>query len=185
VAASGTVAIYDLAAVHPDRWRIAAQHEWPTVLERPDMPWSLADVRRHWINLTKEAATSPSKQTIAVKSGAWIGHRLEAESPGGLCCVKLDFWSDEPTDPLMEITWYDAEGNLLSRTNGAASGQSNYAAWVYAIVPPNAKSGWVYLREWRKEPIHLKSGAVTFWKPPTAPATARHDKPYDKARGVR
>ena len=68
-----------------------------------------SDARAHWVNLAKRRRDSPAKDAIAVTGRAWIGHRLEPEIPGGLCRVNLDLWSSEPTDPLMEITWYDAE----------------------------------------------------------------------------
>ena len=186
VSASGTVVIYDLAAEPSDRWRTAAHHEWPIVVENQERSWTLFDPSKHWVNLTTAApATSPAKGTIAVTGAAWIGHRLDPEIPGGICCVSLGLWSNEHTDPVMEITWYDAKGNLLSRANGAGSGKSDLGAWLYSSVPANAKCGWVYLREWKQRPIHLKRAAVTFWKPSTASAVARRDKPDDETKGVR
>jgi hypothetical protein len=186
VSASGTVVIYDLAAEPSDRWRTAAHHEWPIVVENQERSWTLFDPSKHWVNLTTAApATSPAKGTIAVTGAAWIGHHLDPEIPGGICCVSLGLWSNEHTDPVMEITWYDAKGNLLSRANGAGSGKSDFEAWLYSAVPANAKCGWVYLREWKQRPIHLKRAAVTFWKPSTASAAARRDKPDDETKGVR
>ena len=186
VTASGMVAVYDVASPARNNSPKAARHEWPNVIANPEKSWTPLDPAEHWVNLTTAAAaTSLAKEAIAMTGAAWIGHRLEPEIPGGICRVSLGFWSNELADPLMEITWYDAKGKLLSRVNGAGSGESDFGAWLCSSVPASAKWGWVYLREWKQRPIHLKRATVTYWKPSTASAVARHDKPDDETKGVR
>jgi hypothetical protein len=189
VAASGMVTVYDVASPARNNLPKVTRHEWPNVIEHPEKSWTLLDPAENWVNLTTAAAaTSLAKEAIALTGAAWIGHRLEPEIPGGICRVSLAFWSNELTDPLMEITWYDAKGKLLSRVNGAGCGKSDFAAWLCSSVPASAKWGWLYLREWRQKPIHLKRATVTYWLPSTASAmaaVARHDKPDDETKGVR
>ncbi len=138
VSASGAVAIFDLAASPPDRWKVAAERAWKTVLQSPVAKWSPSHHFQQWVNMSKEAAT-PVKQAILLKGETRLGHRIESGSPGDLCRVNLAFSSKGPTDPLFDILWYDANDNLVGRTNGAAHGKSAYRAWLYAAVPPKAK----------------------------------------------
>jgi len=171
VTASGTVAVYDVASPAREKLPATMRCEWPTLLEDSEKPWTPFDPSKDWVNLTTAAAaTRPAKETIAVAGAAWIGHRLDPEIPGGICRVSLGLWSSQPTDPMMEITWYDAKGNLLSRVIGTSYGKSDFQTWLCSSVPPNAKNGWIYLREWKQKPIHLKRGTVTFWTPQTASA---------------
>jgi hypothetical protein len=185
VTASGDVAVYDVSPRRPEGSPATVRREWPTVLENPPQPWTPSGSSRHWVNLAAPVAARPADETIAVTGGASIAHRLDPEFPGGLCRVSLGVESNQHTDPLLELTWYDAEGNVLSRTNSGAYGESNYEAWICAVAPPDAKVGWLSLREWKQRPISVRRATATFWQPQTASAVARHDKPRDGTGGVR
>ena len=80
VSASGTVAIYDLATEHPDRWKVAAQHEWKTVLQAPPKTWAASNRLEHWVNLSQNAA-SPADAAIVLKGGRSSDITSSRESP--------------------------------------------------------------------------------------------------------
>ena len=182
VTAAGTMAVYDVSPEPPRALHAKARRDWPTVLEPPGKPWKPSAALDGWVNLTENAAASLAEGAIAVNKGAWIGHRLPLEICGGLYRVDLDIWSNEPVDPLLEITWYDAEGNLLGRTHGAAHGKSDQKLWIYSVAPLGAKTGWVYLREWKQRPFCLKRAAAVSWK---MPPQSRGQQPDDRRKGVR
>ena len=104
VTASGTVAVYDVARGAPrsldDRraTRVAdrARESGEAVDAAPTRP-SIGSICR------KNAATSRPRSDRRERR-SWIGHRIEPAVPGGICRVSLDFWSNEPTDPLFDIT---------------------------------------------------------------------------------
>ncbi len=184
VTASGTVAVYDVASPRRKSSLMTVRREWPTIIEESDKSWTFVAPAKNWVNLAPHAAATPAKGAIALTGEAWIGHRLKPTVPGGICRVDLNLWSPNSTDPVMEITWYDAKGRLISRISGAGYGQSAFRAWICALVPADAKSGWIYLREWQRKPLRLNHAGVTFWKPPTPPAVARREKPEHRAGAV-
>ena len=148
-----------------------------TLRSSPSIPF------QNWANLAARGAL-PAKDAVVLDGKAWIGHHIAPEIPGGLCRVKLSMSSKDRTDPLFDLVWFDADGAILNRVSGAAQGRLDYQASIYAAVPPHAKHGWVYLREWQQKPIEMKRASVTFWKSQTAAATARRNNPSSETIGV-
>jgi hypothetical protein len=184
VSAAGTVVVYDMAPDAARRWRLAEQRELPSTLDPSEKRWNPSIPFQDWTNLAANRAL-PAKDAVVLDGKARIGHHIDPEIPGGLCRVGLSMSSKNRTDPLFDLVWFDADGKLLNCVSGAAQGRSDYQASIYAAVPPQAKHGWVYLREWQQKPIELKRASVTFWKSQTAVATARRNNPSSETTGVR
>jgi hypothetical protein len=137
------------------------------------------DVTGPSLELVKNASADLSGGSVAVTGREGIGYDLQPQSPGGICRVKLDILSEGNTDPLLEIVWHDAQGNVAGRTSVVARGKSEYAACLYSPVPAGARSGRVEIREPNGLPLRLKHAGVTYWRPATAAEIARREGHHD------
>ncbi len=165
VTAWGTVAIYDVSEKPTHLWKKTRRYDWPAVLEKSEKRWAVSNASINWINLKRDSAVRQTDGGILLTGRGRVIHRLQPEFENGLCKVELDVRSDEFTYPLLEIVWYDANGEILSRTLGDAHKESDHVVWLYSSVPPGAEVGWVSFWEWKGAPIQLKRGTVIFWPP--------------------
>lgn len=165
VTAWGTVAIYDVSEKPTHLWKKTRRYDWPAVLEKSEKKWAVSNASINWIDLKRDSAVRQTDGGILLTGRGRVIHRLQPEFENGLCKVKLDVRSDEFTYPLLEIVWYDANGEILSHTLGGAHKESDYVVWLCSSVPPGAEVGWVSFWEWKGAPIQLKRGTVIFWPP--------------------
>lgn len=165
VTGSGTVAIYDISDDPAQRWGESRQSDLPAVLDKTDKLWEASDTFDNWINIHQNCKACSVDDVILLSGCSSVIHRLQPEREDGLCKVKLKFTSHSLTHPLLEISWFDAEGKLLNRELGCAVGISDFDVWMFSSIPPGAKTGWLSLWEWQGSPIQVEQGTVTYWHP--------------------
>jgi hypothetical protein len=174
VAAGQTVVAYDVRSAKFETPSLSRQ-EWPATIDNPEKARTHAGTRRNWVNLGDVAAKTDA-DAIVMQGNSKIGHVIRPERPGCLCRIEFNAWSDVLTHPLIDFTWYDADGRVVEQQHGATLGESDYSFPFYVTMPPNANYGRIDVREWQQQTIRWKSCSVVFWRQAASVAT-RHDTP--------